>query len=137
MAKRQWADVYIEKTQLWELAVYQHGCKVSKVLLLQGPDGLVHIYEEVADILSQCLFPQIPPSVASVFKDNPPPYSTRTLPPINKELINSLLAKATNKSAPGQSGQTWLILKWVWAADLECLLALFMACLQAEYHPRP
>ena len=136
-AKRQWADAYIEKTQLWELAAWRHGRKVSKVPSLQGPDGLVHTHEEVADILSQRFFPQTPPRVASVFEDDPPPRPTRSLPPIDKELVNSLLARATNKSAPGQSGQTWLILKWVWAADPERLLALFAACLKAGHHPRP
>jgi Reverse transcriptase (RNA-dependent DNA polymerase) len=137
VAKRQWADDYIEKTQLWELAAWRHGRKVSKVPSLQGPDGLVHTHEKVADILSQRFFPQTPPRVRSAFDDDPPPRPTRALPPIDKEIIGSLLAKTSNKSAPGQSGQTWILLKWVWATDPERLLALFSACLKAGYHPRP
>jgi hypothetical protein len=137
VAKRQWANDYIEKTQLWELAAWHHGRRVSKVPSLQGPDGLVHSHEEVTDILSQRFFPQTPPRVDLVFRDDPPPHPTRTLPPIDKELIGSLLANTTNKSAPGQSGQTWATLKWVWVADPECLVALFTACLKAGHHPRP
>jgi hypothetical protein len=48
-AKRKWADEYIEQAQLWDVAAW-----------LQGPDGLVHSYEEVADILSQRFFPRAP-----------------------------------------------------------------------------
>jgi hypothetical protein len=72
-AKRKWADEYIEKAQLWEVAVWRHGRRVSKVPSLQGPDGLVHTHEEVADILSQRFFTQTPPEVEPTFRDDPPP----------------------------------------------------------------
>jgi Reverse transcriptase (RNA-dependent DNA polymerase) len=137
VVKRQWVDDYIEKSQLWELAMWRHGQRVSKVPSLQGPEGLVHIHEEIADILSQQFFPQAPPRVETFFGDDPPPQTIQTLPAIDEELIDSLLAKTTNKSVPGQSGQTWTILKWVWTADPTRLLALFKACLKAGHHPRP
>jgi hypothetical protein len=41
-AKRKWADKYIEQAQLWDVAAWRHGHRLSKVPSLQGPDGLVH-----------------------------------------------------------------------------------------------
>src|SRR5712672_1462330 len=60
VAKRKWADEYIEKSKLWDVAAWRHGRKISKVPSLQGPDGLVHSHEEVANILSQRFFPHAP-----------------------------------------------------------------------------
>jgi len=137
VAKRKWADEYIEKAQLWEVAAWRHGRKVSKVPSLQGPDGLVHTHEEIANVLSQHFFPQTPPEVDVDFKDDPPPRPTRTLPPFDEELVEILLKKAANKSASGQLGHTWTILKWAWAADPKQLMNLLAACLKAGHHPRP
>jgi hypothetical protein len=137
VAKRKWADDYIEKAQLWEVAAWRHGRRVSKVPSLQGPDGLVHTHEEVADVLSQRFFKQTPPRVEPSFGDDPPPRPTRTLPPFDEELVGTLLTKATNKSAPGQSGHTWVVLKWAWTADPKRLMNLLTACLKAGHHPHP
>jgi hypothetical protein len=136
-AKRSWADEYIEKAQLWEVAAWRHGRRLSKVPSLQGPDGLVHAHEGVADILSQRFFPQTPPSVEAHFPDDPPPRPVRSLPQIDKELIEPLLRKAAGRSAPGQSGHTWTILKWAWAAHADRFVSLLDACLRAGHHPRP
>lgn len=135
-AKRKWADEYIEKAQLWEVAAWRHGRKVSKVPSLRGPEGLVHTHEEIADVLSQRFFTQTPPRVEPSFRDDPLPRPTRTLPSFNEELVGDLLKKATNKSAPGRSGHTWTVLKWAWAADPNRLMDLFAACLRAGHHPR-
>ena len=72
VAKQKWADDYIEKAQLWEVAAWRHRRKLSKVPSLKGTDGLVHSHEEVADILLQHFFPQAPPEVKPSFKDDPP-----------------------------------------------------------------
>ncbi len=119
IAKRRWADEYIQKAQLWEVAAWRHGRRLSKVPLLKGANGLVHTHGEVADILSQCFFPQMPPEVEKTFRDDPLPRPTQVLPPFDEKLVGSLLQVATNKSAPGQSGHTWMILKWTWAAHPE------------------
>ena len=136
VAQRRWANDYIEKAQLWEVAGWRHGRKLTKVPSLQGPEGIVHTHEGVADILSQRFFAQTPPTVDAFFPDDPPPRPTRTLPPIDKEFVGHLLQKAASKSAPGQSGHTWTILKWVWAADAKVLFELMAACLKAGHHPR-
>ena len=51
-ANPKWADEYIAQAQLWDVAAWRHGCRLSKVPLLRGPEGLVHAHEDVADILS-------------------------------------------------------------------------------------
>jgi hypothetical protein len=136
--KRKWADDYIEKAQLWEVAAWRHSRKVSKVPSLRGPEGLVYAHEEVADILSQRFFTQTPLNVEPIFGDDPPPpRPTRTLPPFDEDLVGALLKKATNKSAPGKLGHTWMVLKWAWAADPSHMMDLFTACLRAGHHPHP
>jgi hypothetical protein len=135
-AKRLWADEYIEKAQLWEVAAWRHGRCLSKVPSLKGPEGLVHTHNEVADILSQRFFPQNPPNVEAHFPDDPPPRPVRALPSVDKDFIEPLLKKASNHSAPGQSGHTWTLLKWAWAADADRIVNLFKACLRAGHHPR-
>jgi hypothetical protein len=126
-AKRHWADEHIQKAQLWEVAAWRHSRRLTKVPLLQGPEGLVHLYEEVADILSHRFFPQNPPRVLTHFPDDPAPHPTRTLAPFDKEFIEDLLKKATNQSAPSQSGHTWILLKWAWAADHDRIFDLRQA----------
>ncbi len=118
-AKRHWADEYIEKAQLWDVAAWRHGRRISKVPSQQGPEGIVHTHSEIADILSQRFFSQEPPRVERHFSDDPPPQPTRTLAPLDKNLVDSLLKKAANQSAPGQSGHTWILLKWAWNVDQE------------------
>ena len=135
-AKRRWADEYIESAQLWDVAKWRHGRKLSKVPSLQGPDGLAHSHEEVSNILSQRFFPKSPPEVNTHFPDDPAPHPTRTLFQIDKSLIEPLLQKAASHSAPGWTGHTWTLIKWTWEADPERLTNLLGACLRAGHHPR-
>ena len=135
-AKKKWADDYIEKAQLWDVAAWRHGRKLSKVPSLQGPEGLVHSHEEVAEILSQRFFPRAPHEVDPQFPDDPPSRPPRTLARIDKALIEPLLKKAANRSAPGQSGHTWMLIKWAWDADSDRIIDLLEACLRASHHPR-
>ena len=135
-AKRRWADDYIEKAQLWEVAKWRHGRKLSKVPSLQGTEGLEHAHEEVSNILSRRFFPQNPPLVNTHFLDDPDPLPTRTLARIDEDFIDPLLKKASKRSAPGLSGHTWTLIKWVWEADPKRLTRLLEACLKAGHHPR-
>jgi len=136
VAKREWANGVIEKTNLWDVAAWRHGRRVSKVPSLRGPEGLVHSHDDIADILKQRFFAATPPQVATQFHDDPPRQPPRRLPQIDKDLIGPLLEKANAKSAPGQSGHTWTIIKWAWEADAERIVELLAACLKAGHHPR-
>ena len=135
-AKRRWADDYIEKAQLWEVAKWRHGRKLTKVPSLQGTEGLAHTHEEVSNLLSHRFFPQNLPPVDTHFLDDPAPLPTRTLTQIDEGFIEPLLKKAAKRSAPGLSGHTWTLIKWVWEADPKRLTHLLEACLKAGHHPR-
>ena len=135
-AKRLWADEYIEKAQLWEVAKWRHGRKLSKVPSLQGTEGLVHTHEEVANLLSRRFFPQSPPFVDQHFPDDPAPLPTRAMAQIDEEFIKPLIKKASKRSAPGRSGHTWTLIKWAWKAEPKRLTCLLQACLKAGHHPR-
>jgi hypothetical protein len=58
------------------------------------------------------------------------------MPQLERDLIESLLNKAATRSAPGQSGHSWTLLKWTWKADPDQLFNMISACLRAGYHPR-
>jgi hypothetical protein len=135
-AKRSWADEYIEKAQLWEVAAWRHGRRTSKVPSLRGTEGIVHAHGEIADILSHRFFADNPPQVAPNFPDDPPSRPTRPLPPVDKELIGHLLSKTDNRSAPGQSGHSWIIIKWAWEAQPDRISDLLIGCLRAGHHPK-
>ena len=135
-AKRKWAEEYIEKAQLWEVAAWRHGRKLTKVPSLRGANGLVHGHEEVADILSERFFPRTPKEVSTHFLDDPPAHPPRQLARIDAALVEPLLRKAASRSAPGQSGHTWTLLKWAWEADPDRIVNLLEACLKAGHHPR-
>ena len=135
-AKRRWADEYIENAQLWDVAKWRHGRRLTKVPSLQGPDGLAHSHEEVSNILSQRFFPRTPPDVDAHFPDDPAPHPTRPLFQIDESLIAPLIQKAASRSAPGRTGHTWTLIKWTWDADPEKLTSLLGACLRAGHHPR-
>jgi hypothetical protein len=135
-AKWNWADKYIEKAQLWEVAAWRHGRRTTKVPSLRGPDGIVHAHGEIADILSHHFFADNPPQVAPNFPDDPPPLPTHPLPPVDSDLIGHLLNKTDNRSAPGQSGHSWAIVKWAWEADSAHISDLLMACIWAGHHPK-
>ena len=134
-AKQTWADEYIRKASLWEVAKWRHGRKLSKVPSLQGTEGLAHTHEEVSGILSRRFFPQNPPTVDPLFADDPDPRPARPLMQIDEAFIDPLIQKASKRSAPGLSGHTWTLIKWVWKADPKRLTNLLQACLRAGHHP--
>jgi hypothetical protein len=135
-AKQKWANDYIEKAQLWEVAKWRHGRKLSKVPSLQGTEGLAHTHEEVSNILLCCFFPQSPPLVDPLFPDDPEPLPAHTLGRIKEDFIEPLIKKAAKRSAPGLSGHTWTLIKWTWEADPKRIMDLLKACLNTGHHPR-
>jgi hypothetical protein len=54
---------------------------------------------------------------------------------VDNKLIEPLLMKAANHSAPGQSGHTWTLLKWAWFTDPDCITNLISGYLRAGHHP--
>jgi hypothetical protein len=109
---------------------------MAKVPSLRDHSGIVHAHEDVANVLAQRFFKQTPPHVSPQFDDDPLPRPPRSLPRIDKELIEPLLCKVSSRSAPGQSGHSWSIIKWTWEADPTRVTNLLSECLKAGHHPK-
>ncbi|KAH9958432.1 hypothetical protein BC827DRAFT_1136232, partial [Russula dissimulans] len=90
----------------------------------------------MTSIFSNRFFVETPPDVPLHFSDDPQTRPSRPPPSIPDTLINALLADTSNKSAPGASGHTWKVLKWVWEATPDRLTNLIRACIRAGHHPR-
>ena len=116
------------------MAAWQHGHRVSKVPSLCGTEGLVHSHKEIADLLSNRFFAKMPPQVAARFYNDPPHHPSQHLPQIDKDLIDPLIKESSNRSAPGQSGHTWTVIKWAWEVDADQIMVLLAGCLRAGHH---
>jgi len=135
-AKRNWADEHIQEAQLWDVAKWRHGRQLTKVPPLRKPEGMAHSHEELTEILAQRFFTQTPPEVPEDFDDDPALVTPRSRPVITRALVDELLHKVSNRSAPGQTGHSWTLIKWTWEARPERLRNLLEACLKAGHHPR-
>ena len=136
LAKRKWADEYIEKTGLWDLAKWRHGRRVTRVSALRNQEGgLVFDHADMAEALSRRFFNDEPALVEEHFHDDPPPVPQRGWVPIGPKEIEKLLLKTSNTASPGLSGVGYQLLKWSWGLIKDYVAALFNACATLHYHP--
>ena len=134
-ARCTWANHTVTHLNIWEVAVWCHGQRQTKAPPIRGKQGLTHNHTEMASIFSHCFFIDSPPDVPLCLTDYPPPQPHCPLPPIQDSLIRDLLNNEANMSALGNSGHTWKLLKWVWAAMPDRITSLIHACIQAGHHP--
>ena len=80
---------------------------------------MAHSHEELTEILAQRFFTQTPPEVPEDFNDNLALVTPRSRPVITWVLVDELLHKVSNRSAPGQTGHSWTLIKWTWEARPE------------------
>jgi hypothetical protein len=135
-AKRAWANGVIAQSSLWEVATWRHGRRTTKIPPLRGGEGLTHEHKEMTKIFSKRFLIKTPPNVPFRFTDDPQPLQSQQLLEIRNSLIHDLLAKTTNTSAPGVSGHSWKIVKWVWKATPTQLADLVRASIHAGHHPK-
>ena len=134
-AKREWAE-YIQKSGIWDLAQWRHGCKLTKVSTLRnGNGGLVTDHADMADLLANRFFSDNPAPVSTHFHDDPPPVAEREWAPIGSKEIGELLTKTSNTSSPGLLGIGYQLVKWGWGTIKDYIAALFNACALLGYHP--
>jgi hypothetical protein len=80
-AKQNWADDYITRANVWEVAQWRHGRRMTRILAIKLASGeLSFNHGEMSDVLGTCFFarerePIPPPSLVT------PPPSTQALPP--------------------------------------------------------
>ena len=134
-ARCAWANHAVTHSDIKEVAVWCHGRRQTKVPPIRGKQGLTHNHTKMAFIFSCHFFVDSPPDVLLCLTDDPPPQPQCPLPPIQDSLIRDLLNNMANMSALGNSGHTWKLLKWIWAATPDRITSLVQACIQAGHHP--
>ncbi len=134
-AKWIWANKVIGKSNLWEVATWQHGRRMNKIPPLRAEEGLAHTHADISQILSNRFFVEAPPNIPDRLEDDPPPCVTRELPTFSNDIIADLLAGTSNLSSPGASGQTWRLIKWAWMCTPRTLTDLITGCVRAGHHP--
>jgi hypothetical protein len=136
-AKRTWADDYITKANVWEVATWRHGRRQTKIPALRTEDGSLSFeHEDMASTLSKRFFTEDSGDVRVTFDDDPNPVPPRTFEPLTEDELWDLLGPAPAKSAPGVSGIGWELLRWGWPTVSETLTNVFNACISVGHHPR-
>jgi hypothetical protein len=137
-AKREWANSIISNAkneELWQVTKWRHSQWVSFILAILTNQGLSSEDPTKAEAFQARFFNNHPLAVPDIFPDDPPPLLSRDLAMITQEEIATALFNTSNKSAPGPSGQGYLLIKWAFLAHLECLTHLYNACLRLGHHP--
>jgi hypothetical protein len=127
-AKRDWANMYINESNIWEVAAWHHGRRSSHIPALINHDGtLTYDHQGMADLLSERFFTEDTGNIPTSFPDDPPKVPTREFPAFVKEELFDLLKQTANKSAPGSSGIGWELLKRGWPHMDELLTGNFLS----------
>ena len=135
--RREWADKMVTTSNVWDVAKWQHGRKLSTIAALKKPDGtLTFDPEEMADILATRFFVQEPSDVEESQWDDPPSQEEHPFPPFQKGELLRLLTDTSPKSTPGHTGISWALLKLAWEVIAEHIVTLANACLEVGYHLR-
>jgi hypothetical protein len=135
-AKRDWANKFINETNIWEVAAWRHGRRSSHIPALIDHTGtLIYDHHGMSDLLSERFFTEAREDIPTTFPDDPPAAPTREFPDFTKEELFDLLKHTANKSAPGSSGIGWELLKRGWPHMDKLLTNIFTACIHLQHHP--
>lgn len=135
-AKREWADGYITRANVWDVVQWRHGRCTTRVPALRLTNGeLSFEHEDMADTLSERFFTEEREPIPLNFVDDPPQRKRRIFPPLTEDEVERPLKATANKTAPGSSGIGWKMLKWAWPIIGATLTHVFDACIHLGHHP--
>ena len=137
-AKRDWANSVIANAKnedLWRMAKWRHGRRVSFIPAILSNQGLASDEPTKAQAFRSRFFNDHPPIVPTRLPDDPPALPPRDFSPITNEEIATALSGTSNKSAPGPTGQGYLLIKWAFSAHPARITHLFNSCLLLGHHP--
>src|SRR5262249_37821536 len=138
-AKRDWAEKFLSNpsiSDLWEAAGWRHGRKQAGIPHLTKPNGETTSSEqEKADLLEETFIKQTSEPCADKQPDDPAPRPQRHYTPINEEEVKDAVKPTSNRSAPGESGIGWKLLKWAVEANPHIFPNIYNACLVHRVHP--
>ena len=110
-----WADKAVTEGNVWDVAKWRHGRKLSTISALQDPGGdLTFKPADMAHILAWQFFTQEPGNIVVSQPDDPPPQPQHEFAPFMPWELNDLLCNMSSLSVPGFSGLSWAILKLAW-----------------------
>ena len=136
LAKRSWADEVVTSSNVWEVAKWRHGRKISQIAALRTEEGqLTFDTNQMANILATRFFNKDPGNVQLHQSDDPEPLPTREFHQFTHEELGRGLDRTSNTSAPGISGISWAILKNAWKTIKDHMTEIANACLTIGYHP--
>jgi ribonuclease HI len=139
-AKRAWADKVTSEASandIWGLVAWGTGTARKATLgRIRKPDGtFATTPADKADVLFEAYFPSDRPTVDAVQPDDPPARPTRDFPAFTTEELREALQPTSNKSAPGQDGNSYRLLKWMAAIAEGRLLDFCNGCVSAGHSP--
>ena len=142
-AKHMWADSKITSSNVWEVAAWRHGRRMTIIPALKGEeDELVYNHKDMANILSKRFFAKDTGQVPLDLPDDPEPREVWEHVPITEQETLKMLMEMSNSSAPGFSGIGYQLLKqaclgWdkVWEGLSATLISIYNACLSLGHHP--
>ena len=117
------------------MAKWRHGHRVSFIPAILTNQGLSSDDPSKAQAFKARFFNEQPPDIPINFTDDPPALPPRDFSPITQEEVVSAISGTSNKSAPGLSGQGYLLIKWAFSSHPERLTHLYNACLRLGHHP--
>jgi hypothetical protein len=134
--KRDWANKFINESNIWEVAAWRHGRRSSHIpALIDHNSTLIYEHQGMSDLLSEHFFTEARDDIPTHLPDDPPAIPTREFPGFTKEELFDLLKQTANKSAPGLSGIGWELLKRRWPHMDKLLTNIFTACIRLRHHP--
>ena len=117
------------------MAKWRHGRRVSFIPAILSNQGLASDEPTKAQAFRSRFFNDHPPIVPTRLPDDPPALPPRDFSPITNEEIATALSGTSNKSAPGPTGQGYLLIKWAFSAHPARITHLFNSCLLLGHHP--
>jgi hypothetical protein len=139
-AKRAWADKVtseVSANDVWGLVAWGTG-KARKTTLgrIRKPDNtFATTPQDKADVLFEAYFPSDRPPVDARQPDDPPARPTRDFPAFTTEELREALQPTSNRSAPGQDGNSYRLLKWMAVIAEDRLLAFCNGCVGTGHSP--
>jgi hypothetical protein len=106
-AKRDWANKFINESNIWEVAAWRHGRRSSHIpALIDHSGALTYDHQGMADLLSERFFTDAREDIPTSFPDDPPKAPTRDFPAFAKK---NLRPPETN----GEQIGTRIIRNWL------------------------
>lgn len=120
---------------IWKMAKWGTGNRTLPIPPLKDRDRLAMTAEERADTF-HCVFfpppPELPPIPEA--EHTPDPFHHE---PVTLEEVTGVLSSASPTSAPGPSGITWPMVKYILSVQAEGFVSLYDRALLMGYHPTP